>query len=334
MFPTIFRARSDPYRTCHSDGQTGRRRIRSTCVQILVTLSVISVVGACSPDPEGNGGEPSLGPRIEPGDMRGFTLPLDSYVSAPVVEILEAENVLVHNCMADFGFTGEYLNIDSPETHPPPNHHRYWLVSNSDATALGYLSPWAGAAKEKLASNIDWSQVEVTLLLGREARFYEGREIPEGGCLGEARRKLAQGAPKIPEMEGAPIVEDGSGTSVAMIADHLADESFDHMIEDSRVKDAVAQWRTCMAGQGLEYESPREANNDPKWYGDVPSAEEIETAKADVACKEQVDLVSTMATVETAYQHRALETNADALAKVREAIDTRLENARSVLAGR
>jgi len=310
------------------------RRIRSTCVYILVAASIVTVNGGCGSGSADNVGEPSLGPRIEPGDMRGFTLPLDSYISAPVVEILEAENVLVQACMADFGFTGEYLNIDSPESHPPPNHHRYWLVSNSDATALGYLSPWAGAAKEKLASNIDWSQLEVALLLGRGARFYEGREIPVGGCLGAARRELAQGVPQIPEMEGAPIMEDGSGTSVAMIADHLAKESFDHMIEDSRVKDAVEQWRTCMAGQGLEYESPREANNDPRWYGDIPSVEEIDTARADVACKEQVDLVSTMATVETAYQHRALERNADALAKVREAIDSRLENARSVLAGR
>ncbi|NMM91242.1 hypothetical protein B2J88_44240 [Rhodococcus sp. SRB_17] len=280
-----------------------------------------------------NSGEPALGPRVEPGDMRNFTLPLDAYVTAPAVEILQAENVLVQQCMAKFGFTGEYISTDSPDSGPPPNERRYWLVSNSDAATLGYHSPWAGVAKAKSDSTVEWSPVEAALLTGRGPSVHEGREIPVGGCLGEARRRLANGVPELPKVEGAPVLEDGSGTSVSAIADHLASGSYNRMVNDSRVMNSVAEWRTCMESKGFHYESPQNANDDPRWSGDVASEEEIATATADVACKQQADLVSMMATVETAYQQRELEANAEVLATVREVIDTKIKNAQSVLAG-
>ncbi|MBT2264460.1 hypothetical protein [Rhodococcus erythropolis] len=306
---------------------------RSTALQVLTAASIIATAGACGSDSGVNTGEPALGPRVEPGEMRNFTLPLDAYITAPAVEVLEAENVLVRKCMAEFGFTGEYVGTDSPDSGPPPNERRYWLVSNSDATTLGYHSRWADVAKARSDSTVEWSPAEEALLTGRGPNALQGRMIPKGGCLGEARRTLAMGVPELPTMEGAPVLEDGSGTSVSAIADHLAAGSYNRMLNDSRVMNSVAEWRTCMEGKGFHYESPQNANNDPRWSGDGASEEEIATATADVACKQQTDLVSTMATVETAYQQRELEANAEVLAEVKEVLDTKIKNAQSVLAG-
>ena len=306
---------------------------RSTSLHVLVAVSIVAGVGGCSSDSGVDSGEPALGSRVAPGDMRNFTLPLDAYVTTPVVEVLQAENVLVRKCMAEFGFTGEYIGTDSPDSGPPPNERRYWLVSISDAATLGYHSRWADAAKAKSGSVIEWSPVETALLTGRGSTMHEGREIPVGGCLGEARRKLANGVPELPTVEGAAVMGDGSGANVSAIADHLATESYDRMVIDSRVVNWFAKWRTCMADKGFHYASPQNANNDPRWSGEVASDEEVATATADVTCKEQTDLVSTMATVETAYQQRALEANAEVLAEVRDVIDTTIKNAQSVLAG-
>ncbi|MBO8148652.1 hypothetical protein HND25_19930 [Rhodococcus erythropolis] len=206
-------------------------------------------------------------------------------------------------------------------------------MSSSDASTLGYHSRWADAAKAKSDSTIEWSPVEAALLTGRGPSMQEGREIPAGGCVGEARRRLADGVPELPTMEGAPVFVDGSGASVSAIAEHLASGSYQRMVNDSRVMKSFAEWRTCMEGKGFHYASPQNANDDPRWSGDVASEEEIATATADVACKQQTDLVSTMATVETAYQQRELEANAEVLAKVKDAIDIKIKNAQSVLAG-
>lgn len=300
---------------------------QSTWLRLLVVTSAIVGVGACASESS----EPPLGPRLEVGDMAGFKLPLDAYIASPVGEVIEAENVLVNTCMAEFGLAGKYLDAYLPDTGPPPNERRYWLVKASDAATLGYESPWADVVRKKLESTHDWSPFEEALLIGNGPTIHEGRQIPDGGCLGAARRQLAQGTPELPKMDGAPVLEDRSGTSTSMIADYLAGKTHKDMLNDSRVTSAVDGWRTCMADLGFAYESPRDANNDPKWDGDSASAEEIATATADVTCKRQVDLASTMATVETAYQNRALAENQEALDTIEQANTIRSNNALSVL---
>ena len=87
-----------------------------------------------------------------------------------------------------------------------------------------------------------------------------------------------------------------------------------------------------MAGRGYSYVSPEAANYDPRWRNSV-SAKEIATAEADVACKAKADYAGTYFAVESAYQIRMIDANAQALAAVRDQINTAVRNAAQVASG-
>ncbi|MPZ85665.1 MAG: hypothetical protein GEV28_36910 [Actinophytocola sp.] len=54
---------------------------------------------------------------------------------------------------------------------------------------------------------------------------------------------------------------------------------------DSRVRAVFTGWSRCMSAAGFDYRDPMAANNDPTFGTGVPTAEEIATATADVACR-------------------------------------------------
>jgi hypothetical protein len=60
--------------------------------------------------------------------------------------------------------------------------------------------------------------------------------------------------------------------------------------------------------------------------GQEPTVRELLVATADVQCKKESNLINVMASVETAYQQRALERNAEQLATVTQNIELREKN--------
>jgi hypothetical protein len=94
---------------------------------------------------------------------------------------------------------------------------------------------------------------------------------------------------------------------------------------------------------GFDYDDPRQANGDPAWAEGQPadgvetsevapvSDEQRAVASADVACKDEVNLVGTWLAVETAYQTRALEENSEALSDARQRLDGALAHATDVV---
>ena len=127
--------------------------------------------------------------------------------------------------------------------------------------------------------------------LGKGASSFRGQAVPEGGCLGEGRRKLAEGGPK--SMSGAEFSELDRRTSKAAEA-------------DGRVVERMTRWRDCMAEKGYHYTDVWAVNNDARWTGSTPSAEEIAIATRDVECRTKTGLVSTWAAVEAAYQRQVI----------------------------
>ncbi|MER5811756.1 hypothetical protein ABT143_26820 [Streptomyces sp. NPDC002033] len=102
---------------------------------------------------------------------------------------------------------------------------------------------------------------------------YKGKEIPPGGCRGEAKRMFP--VPQTPEVANA----EGRAFAAAK--------------EDVSVKQVVAQWSECMKKRGFEIKTPLDdfsslgvAVGSPS-----PSAREIEIATADVECKGETKLV-------------------------------------------
>ncbi|MFE9426459.1 hypothetical protein ACFYNO_26255 [Kitasatospora sp. NPDC006697] len=110
------------------------------------------------------------------------------------------------------------------------------------------------------------------------------------GCHGEAQRGLAG--------------TDPLGSS--QLAGQINSMSYDQATVDPRVTAAFATWSGCMKAKGYAYATPVDAYNDPHWKSPTPGPAEIATALADIACKQQTDLIGTWSTVDAAYQQHQI----------------------------
>ena len=86
-----------------------------------------------------------------------------------------------------------------------------------------------------------------------------------------------------------------------------------------------------MRQAGFDYADPMKANNDPAFQTPAPTEREIATAVADVQCKARTGLVDVWASVETAYQQRALDEHAEELTVIHRWLSIQTANARRIL---
>lgn len=257
--------------------------------------------------------EPAAAQLLNVTDLRTFELPLDPYRINRVnlSNSTKAEQLLVQRCLRRFGFDYQLPGPAAPAVVGA--ERRYGLADEASARARGYH--FVPAAPVKNAELVTEAKA---VLLGEGQSSYGGQLVPEGGCAGEARRKLAEGAPKVENER---------------LGDSLAAESFDRTSNDSRVQKVYGEWSACMRRAGYNYADPMKAVNDPQFVSSTATAREIAVATADVRCKNETNLINTMASIETAYQQRALERNAEALSVIQASITVREKNAAAVLAG-
>ncbi len=89
-----------------------------------------------------------------------------------------------------------------------------------------------------------------------------------------------------------------------------------------------------MQAAGFRYRMPTDASGDSAWNGPLnerPTQQELATAKADIACRLEINLVGIMAAVDAAYQQRALETNREAVERAGARLRAMEARAREVL---
>lgn len=251
-------------------------------------------------------------------DVRTIEFPLDPYlnVGGPAYDVeAKAYQILRERCMAEFGFT-----VDPPlaVTSVDLRAGKYGLVNMNDALEYGYNNPLTVDADASDAAAAQPKSEAYYAVASGEGPYdtYNGMEIPEGGCHGAAERTLNDGA--------APVADPMFGQALQIQAGDLAEQ-------DSRVVAAFSAWSDCMARSGYDYDDPWEANDDPAFDGPEATQLEISLATADVACKEEVDLVDTWAAVEVAYQERLIEENSVALAELLELLEVRRRNAAEVV---
>ncbi|HEY3483105.1 MAG TPA: hypothetical protein VGL02_29870, partial [Streptomyces sp.] len=143
------------------------------------------------------------------------------------------------------------------------------------------------------------------------------RNVPSGGCNGEATAALGG--------------KDGRYGNPD-IAESIQADSFTRSQSDARVLKAFAAWSACMRTSGYVYKDPNAATDDPRWAASAdPTAAEIATARADVACKRRTDLVGVWSSVESAYQGAAIHLNATALQQARTTMQHELRAAATLL---
>jgi hypothetical protein len=275
--------------------------------------------------------EPAIGAIRTVTTTSELVLPLDAYGlgTKEYGTVTRAAWHLARACLRRFG--SEYTLPEAALTSSAPNfehpnERRYGLYDPESAGVRGYnVAPEQRPPIENVRT-FAWNPSEAELLLVRGPGAgatgppppldLEGRPLPDGGCRGEADRILAGGAP-VPANDNLP--------------NELAHELFKKAEADSRVRAAMVQWSGCMARAGYTYATIWEPN-DRRWPEEA-SEEEIATAKADVRCKRETNLVGTWFTVETAYQQQVIDERAEELAAVQTYSRSLAANAARVLSG-
>jgi hypothetical protein len=258
-------------------------------------------------------GEPAVGATVRVDPVNGFALPLDAYQpDAPGRSLIDrAHAEAFRACMQRFGFALQPPDL-SGSGRGLNNRQRYGIWDENQAGRLGYHAPRQTPPQQDPLLDTPAAQAVAT----GAGQQVDG--LPDGGCQGEANQTIDAGT------------QGGGGQS--QLVDRLAWDAYERAANDSRVRRAVSAWSACMAKAGYRYPDPMRANNDPAFQNASPSPTEIRTAVTDVRCKRSTNLVNTRATVETAYQRRAVERNAEALREVKASRDRTLQNAAAVLA--
>lgn len=326
----------------------GHRRVRGTAAALAGAAFLMAGCGAGQPGdtaPKASRGAPSS--SAPPASTRGttadpatWTLPLQRYrpTEAQAKSISLAEAELVGRCMKEFGVTWK-PQAELPEVGPRNMlDWRYGIHDAALSASRGYQTDAAEQARYEAALRADESRpaptADAKVLLGgtdapggtpagasAEVRggTKNGRRIPPGGCFGQARATL------------------GSAThGITPLVDRLTFDSYPASLEASEVKAVFARWSSCMARRGYHYAAPMDADQDPRFRPSRAgvSPQEIATALADLACREEHRVTRTWFETERRIQEGYVRQNAAQLAADRRSLDRVIHTAEATLAGR
>ncbi|MGW4651584.1 hypothetical protein [Kitasatospora sp. NPDC004289] len=279
---------------------------------LTLLLAALAALAACSPAPGAGPGSRPPDPVREVRTGADIVLPFDAYLMTADQErtVARAEQLLAGDCLRRFGLDWRPA-APPPDAAGPVNAQRYGLIDPAEAERLGYHPlprPAAEAAPEPTPE-------VVTAYGGKGAAELNGVPVPEGGCLGEARRTLGVGR-----------FSQGS-----IELNRIPTDSFTRAGKDPRTVAATAEWSACMQRAGYSYPDIWRANDDPRWNAAQPTELERATARADVACKAATRLPTVLLTVESDLQRAAIEAHRPALDRAREHQGAVLAKAAEVL---
>jgi len=296
--------------TVHPRRRGGRAPRTLALLTLLAALTPLAAAG-CGGDP------PAVVPAASTSAPPGtdLTLPLDPYLLtlAQIRQVSDAHRAMAAACLGRFGLT-------PPPSRPTQdgrldlNERRYGITNLATAMVAGYRLSADAATASPAASSTAADSTMLGVLNGEGPTTVRGRQVPDGGCHGEAVRLLNADAPAAADM---------------LLAQRLSQESFQRSQLDDRVKAALADWSRCMRTRGLEYPTPLAAAADPAFRGTV-SAKEIATAEADIGCKRQTDMVGVWHTVESDIQRAQVASNRAALDLIRQTNEAQLAVARDL----
>lgn len=273
----------------------------------LVAAAAAGLVGCANPPAQ----PPPAGPAPPPAMLStvDLRLPLDDYLLSPadVHRLGRTHRVLLRQCLNTFGLDPV---LPAPAQAGPrtANERRYGLTDPGQIVD-GYWASERKPANDTSTSDTSALTPEVgAAVTGRAERTVRGRPVPEGGCAGQAQRRLTAGHP-----EGADI----------QLGHRLASVEHQATLEDPAARAATRAWSACMSESGFDYADPYGPPDDPRFRGAL-SPLEIATARADVACKERTNLVGVWWSIESARQTSAIAANRAALDLTARAIGAEL----------
>ncbi|MFE7562635.1 hypothetical protein [Kitasatospora sp. NPDC057500] len=301
----------------------GLRRVHGAVAAVALT----GLLAGCGTDAGGGrdediGPEPAIGPVVaEPLDGARVALPLDGYSigTEESVVIFRAMGQATRTCMQAKGF--DYDPGDPSVRAPltPFDSDHLGLLSAAAARETGYHRPrWSGSRSGTTAAGgVERSDAYQQALNGpRSGRVGPATPGTDRGCSGEIERWFQA---------------EGVGSNSGDLIGELRAKAYDRTAVDSRVKAALAAWRSCMEGLGYHYSGPAQPSSEN--WPDPVSDRERATAVADMDCKSRVGLLGTWYAVQTAYQQQLIGGNEAALNAVREVSVQRVAAARKLLGG-
>ncbi|MEU9303938.1 hypothetical protein [Streptomyces sp. NPDC048269] len=308
-----------------------------TASAVALTLALT----ACSQSGGGDsGGEPPIGAVPVLLESRTLAFPLASYAADARQRgiLAEAQDVLIDQCMQRYGFRYP-LRRKAGAVGKGDEGRRYGLSDAAEAARYGYTNLEVNSTpKPPEKQEASMGPNEKLVLYGLEAdpskpvpmtqeeseksdvatTVVGGQKVPAGGCLRESFLKLYA-----PSKDAVDI----------MVPQNFGFEGYSRSQEDSRVRKAIKAWSDCMGKHGYTVDSPMDSQ---KQLGlndtNLGSPQAIATAKLDVDCKKQTNLVGIWYTVETAYQKRLIEQNAETLDRAKKQLDERMRLAASLIA--
>ncbi|WP_406179539.1 hypothetical protein [Streptomyces sp. NBC_01006] len=323
-----------------------QRSHRRAGLSVALAFAAVWAAG-CTAGSAGGGAGPAVSRPASPppsdagsaADPATWELPLMRYAPTPAEErtLARAEEGLVQQCAAGFG-----VRLP-PEPELPPiggrnlMDWRYGIHDPALTSLRGYQTDAAQQARYdaslREASRTPRSAPDTdVLLMGRDippdllARaspgvrdgVFAGKTIPQGGCVGEARRTLYT-----------------STRGVSPLVRQLSSDSYPKSAETPEVRAVFERWSRCMAEKGFTYAKPMDANDDPRFRprpDHTVTSLETTTALADLGCRTAGHVAETWHAAEVRVQQESIAGHSGALDADRQALDRSLAVAAQVLA--
>lgn len=186
-----------------------------------------------------------------------------------------------------------------PELLPGPDHSR-------DGASAVFLLVLTGNRDGKIEMDPAGHTLTSPGTLGTEP-------IPPGGCVAEGTQKVLRGE-----------------TDLERLGFQLATAAGSKAIADPEYASLNREWSVCMATAG--YTRTRPSDIVARTDGEPAAPAEVHQALADIACKRATDYVDRFAIIHIKYQQQELKKNQQALADLKQPIDTVMERASRILA--
>lgn len=294
------------------------------------------VTSGCSAGADRSTPESVLASRTAPAmlDLSSHHLPIEEYMLSDrqIEELERARIALTVSCVARFGLNLPWKVSDARPGRAADNSssvnlsRRYGITDPAVAARFGYRLPPDSSTSTLSPPEPELpAPMELVLTGGKpgttgtpRAVTYRGRRVPDGGCMGDAVRRLG--------------VRSG-GVGDADLTNRVNQESLDRARGEPATAKAIQAWSACMRTAGHDYADPFQTPGPRLEKTSTATRAEIAVAKADISCKRQTNLVGYWFTAEQAYQQLTIGEHATEFERIRRDLRTTVGRARAVLAG-
>lgn len=316
---------------------SGRRHLHRSLGAVCAAMLLAACSSAADEGQADGTSEPRASATPTMLGTEGLRLPLDTYdaTKEETIALQDGQGVLISRCMERFGFRYSLPARSASPATLRQSARIFGIVDPDQAARYGYSIPEEAqapartsqslTASEELALNgapelkptdMPNSQAEAAKQGGGKERI-NGKAVPVGGCGREAFLKLYAPEPNAVD---------------AMYVFNLKAQAESRAREDSRTKAVNKRWSACMARSGHTATDPMNATTQLGIADDaLASPAAVTAAKADVGCKKEVNLVGVYFAVQSAYQNRLIDKNAETLDLAKKQLADRLKLAASLI---